>query len=186
MRFFRTASIAVLATVFCGTFAAADPVGDLSQMQSSFGTIQSVHFDITTRDNKHISMDMIRPDRYRGTLIDNTSVVIIGSTTWVKKNGHWQTDARAHGASGDYLQDARTPLNGRPANEYHVAYIGASSVGSTPAQHYRVTRSGSGIVDDVWVGGNHLPLKVQDTQPRGTTVILYSQYNAVPAINSPM
>jgi outer membrane lipoprotein-sorting protein len=186
MRFLLTVSLAVLVAVLCSSFALADPASDLAQMQASFASIRSVHFDITTRDNKHISIDMVKPDRYRGTLVNSTQVVIIGSTTWIMKNGHWQVDPSATGAKGDYLQAARTPLNGHPASEYTVVDLGQSNVGSATARHYRVTRAGSQMVDNVWVGANHLPLRVQHTEPRGTTVILFSQYNSVPPINPPM
>ena len=186
MRSFFTALIALAAFGLNGTFAVASPVDDVTQAQNAFLAVRSVHFDISTRDGKHISIGMIKPDRYSGILVNNTRAIIIGSTVWVMRNGKWQVDASARGSSGDYLESARMPLDGRPAHQYAVADLGASNVGGSPARHYRLTRAGSSAVKELWVGPNHMLLRLQNTTSRGTSVVLYSQYNSVPPINPPM
>ncbi|HEV3153483.1 MAG TPA: hypothetical protein VGZ02_06755 [Candidatus Baltobacteraceae bacterium] len=186
MRLFFSVLLAGIVSTVCVAQGLADPVSDLAQMQASFGAVHSMHFDIVRRDGRRMSIDMIKPDRYRGMLAGGVQAVIIGSTTWTSNSGHWGVDPKAKGASGEYLQNARTPLNGEPARDFTVVYLGPSNVGGIPVQHYRATRRGSAVVDELWVGANHLPLKVMHEIPQGTTTILYSQYNNVAPINRPV
>jgi hypothetical protein len=185
-RFSTALSLFALTAAVAAAPALADPVGELTQMQTAFSAVRSVHFDITTRDRKSISIDMIRPDRYRGSLVGGVHVIIIGSNMWMVQNGRWNKLSGTRNAGGDYLQNARTPLNGRPAREYRVFDAGPSSVNGVPAHHYRATRPGDTRVDDIWIGANHLPLQVLHVDPQGTTTILYSRFNAILPINPPM
>jgi hypothetical protein len=176
--------LAVLFTAsLCIATARADAKGDVLAAAKNFGAQKSVHAAITdTRKGDTISVDMVEPNKIRGTSPEGYEFVMIGSNVWVKMGGAWHAYPAAAGAAKTEMELARGSKFQRSIlTECTMSDSGMSTANGAPAHKYHVVCGKNGDTSDVWIA-NGLPVKLAFPD----TTIVWSNFNSVADITPPM
>jgi hypothetical protein len=124
---------------------------------------------------------MVEPGKLHGTSPQGYEFIRIGSTTWVKMGGAWQSYSLGSMGATQMALARGSKLQKGILTECTVTDDGMSPVNGVPARKYHVTCSSGGSATDVWVA-NGLPLKMVD----GDTTLIWSNYNSVSDIKPPV
>lgn len=179
--------IAVLLSVLftaslCVANARADAMGDVLAAAKNFGAQKSVHATITARNGETFSVDMVEPNKVRGTATQGVQFIMIGGNTWINMGGSWRAYPAGAGTVKTQMELARGSKFQRSIiSECNVSDAGASPVNGMPAEKYHVVCQSNGDTTDVWIA-NGLPVKMVFS---GSTIV-WSNYNGVADIKPPM
>ncbi|HZY99012.1 MAG TPA: hypothetical protein VFE36_05525, partial [Candidatus Baltobacteraceae bacterium] len=75
----------------CIANARADATSDVLAAAKSFGAQKSAHAVITSSNGQTFAIDMVEPNKMRGTTPEGIRFVMIGNDTWVNMGGGWQS-----------------------------------------------------------------------------------------------
>ncbi len=183
----RLVAALAMVTLMVAT-AHADPYSDLQQSEKKFFTLRTWHATLTTA-GQTFSMDFVSPNRFRETMPNGMTLVIVGSNGWMVIAGQSHPlPAPMLPTFNSRAQTIRTlGLQGDLAKNYTVSYTGTKSVNGTPARTYHlVKKSDSHYTIDWWIASSsNLPLKSLVNIHGKTVTILYSAFNAPIAIAGP-
>lgn len=178
-------TVAVLVTVFfmaslCVANAKADASGDVLAAAKNFGAQKSVHAAVTS-NGQTFSVDMVEPNKMRGTTPEGIQFVMIGNNTWVNMGGGWQSYPAGGKAVQTQMQMARgSQLQRSILSECTITDTGMSTANGISARKYHVVQKSNSAAFDVWIA-NGLPVKLADD---GTTVV-WSNFNSIADISAP-
>ena len=179
--------IAVLLSVLfaaslCAANARADAAGDVLAAATNFGAQKSVRATIVTKDGQTFTVDMVEPNKLRGTTPQGVAFVAIGTNSWINMGGGWHAYPIATKLAQTEMQIARgSKFQKSILTECTITDAGMSTAGGTPAHKYHVVNKSTGDALDVWVASG-LPVKLVD----GDTTIVWSNFNGVADITAPM
>ncbi|HEY1978058.1 MAG TPA: hypothetical protein VGG89_16020 [Candidatus Baltobacteraceae bacterium] len=169
----------LLTASLCTAIARADAKGDVLAAAQNFGAQKSVHATITTNGDT-FSVDMVEPNKVRGTTSQGIQFVMIGSNTWVNMGGSWHAyPAGANSVKTQMALARGSEFQKSILSECRMSDNGMSTANGVPAHKYHVVCNASAT--DVWIA-NGLPVKMLD----GGTTIVWSNFNGVTDIKPPM
>ena len=173
----------LFAASLCIATARADAKSDVLSAAKNFGAQKSVHATInSTKKNETFNVDMVEPNKLRGTAPQGFEFVMIGSNSWIKMNGTWHAYPAAAGAFKTEMEYARgSAFQKSVLTECTVSDAGMSSANGTPAHKYHLVCGKDGDTSDVWIA-NGLPVKLANAN----ATIVWSNYNSVADITPPM
>ena len=170
------------AVIFSAAPAMPSP---LDPMAKAFANVKSVHADIKTSHGT-VGIDMIMPDRFHETMYNGMQVIMIGSDMWMNQGGKWTKMPFTIPQMRTMVDMAKNNGAASHPSDYTLTFLGPAVVNGVPSKHYRLVPKSNAQPLEMWVGANNLPVQVETPGKDGPIYILYSQYNAVPAITPPM
>jgi outer membrane lipoprotein-sorting protein len=191
MRFLVTA--AFISALGCATAAAAlaDPADDINQAIRTFASAKSVHVDVTSARGSGTE-DMVAPNKSNASYAfmgHQIQIVKIGSDRWINVTGQWKRARSASALAINSQIDAavNAVLQQKDVREeYVVSDGGTATVGTVPAHKYHLVDKDTSKSGDVFVGADHLPLRIVIDMESGPLTFTYSRYNSVPDISPPI
>lgn len=184
MRLFSSL-LAVLAIVIGPGAALADPTADLAQMQQAWSAVKSVHVDMKTSDGKTIGIDMILPDKFHETLPNNVQMIFIGPDVWMNMGSKWMKMPMTMPSMKTWTTWAKENGMTGAAKDYTATDLGPATLGTIPAEHYKLVSKTDNKTTEMWVGKDHLPIQVFVPNGKESMTVNYSEYNSVPDIAPP-
>lgn len=173
---------ALFTASLCTAVARADAKSDVLAAAKNFGAQKSVHATVTAKDGETFTVDMVEPNKVRGTAMHGIQFVMIGTNTWVNMGGSWRAYPAGANAVKTQMQLVRGSAFQRSIlSECNVGDGGMSTANGMPAHEYHVVCNSNNSTTDVWIA-NGLPVKMVDN---GSTII-WSNYNGVADITPPM
>ena len=166
--------------------AVADPQGDIAQMAEAWSAVKSVHVDEKLSDGKTIGIDMIMPDKFHETLFNKMQVVIIGPDMWMNTGSKWMKMPMVMPQMKTWIEWAKKNGLTSGPKDYTITDLGPSTIGTTPAEHYRMVNKTKNTTVETWIGKDHLPIQTYVPNGKESITIAYSKYNLIPDITAPI
>jgi len=168
--------------------ALAGPYADVSQIVSAFSAISSVHMVEDGPHGQRVTVDYVRPDRWRFKPAPGITEIMIGNDLYLHESGRWihLPNAFPGKTIANALQHALPGVDVRKA--YVVKSKGTQLVDGTLMHVYGFTkRDQPGVTGTMWVRPDHLPAKVvvDPRKPDTFVTIRYSRYDAPISITPP-
>jgi len=192
MRVFVAAALFSALALSSIAAASADPADDINQAIRAFAAVKSVHVDLTAATGSG-TQDMVAPNKSKESytyMERQIQVVKIGPDRWINVDGQWR---KTHSASDNAIdsqidQARKVILDQKDIREgYTVSDGGMATIGAVPAHKYHlVDKNKSSEHGDVFIGPDHLPLRIVIDTTLGPLTYTYSRYNSIPDFNAPI
>jgi hypothetical protein len=163
--------------------AFATPTDDVANAFTKLGTATSYHMAVQTAQGGSMDIDMVPPEKMHATMAQVEMIRVAGAT-YVKVNGNWMKlpsavpQMAAQMGAVSYIQSV-----GNNPKQAQVEDLGMKTVDGASYHAYKVTPA-DGKPSTLYVDASGLPARVDVTEPRWTSIVRFTKYNAPLSIDA--
>jgi len=179
----RRLLVASLVAAVTATSALASPTDDVTNALLALGKASSYHLVVQTSKGQKMDGDVVRPDKMHLTM-GPMEMISLSDATYVKMNGSWmkmpQPMPQMQSGAFSYVNTL-----GRSPKDVSVEDLGPKSADGAGYHAYKVTPSG-GKPSTVYIDGAGVVARIDVTDPDGTSIVRFSNFNAPVNIVAPI
>ena len=165
--------------------ALATPADDVKNAFVNFAQLSAYHLTLDA-NGKHGEGDVVAPDKMQLT-IGPTTIVRIGTNTWVQVGGHWM-QLQAAGDQMSRMTGGLSEAQSIAANpkDVTVTDLGMKTVDGETVHAYSVQSKGKSTPSTVYVGSDGRVHGVDTTDSQGKiSTVRFSKFNETITIAPP-
>lgn len=175
MRKFGLPSVLACVLALAPVAVSANTVDDLAKMKAAFVAAKSWHATEQFSNGRTVTVDHVAPDRWRIQPAPNVTELLVGDTVYMVRSG----------------KTTRVPIPGgmlrKTIDGFYMAPVddeikqsardlGMQSINGRTLHAYSFTTHGTPVT--MYVGSDMLPVVSVVKDPKVTTTITYSEFNA--------